>query len=82
MKFKEIDIHLVRYVSINFSSLKNLQRILTSPSLNHYIKNFKSQLSISKRKISNYNFYDIIYQITLLVLFNSPFFLFNRNNDI
>lgn len=82
MKFKEIDIHLVRYVSINFSSLKNLQRILTSPSLNHYIKNFKSQLSISKRKISNYNFYDIIYQITLLVLFNSLFFLFNRNNDI
>lgn len=43
MKFKEIDIHLVRYVSINFSSLKNLQRILTSPSLNRYIKNFKSQ---------------------------------------
>lgn len=82
MKFKEIDIHLVRYVSINFSSLKNLQRILTSASLNHYIKNFKSQLSISKRKISNYNFYDIIYQITLLVLFYSPFFLFNRNNDI
>lgn len=80
-------------VSMGSSSLKNLQRILTSLSINHYTTNFNSvsirfnlfsilkhntnilfdQKCISKKKKSNYNFYNYI---ILFILFNSLFFFF------